>query len=99
MKKDAQIKLREMTYAITSGYEVGTSKDTEVLAGVRSVTRSEFYQAAQAGYKADIVFSVYSFEYGGQDQVVFNSVVYDVMRTYQKTLDILELTCRMREGK
>ena len=99
MKQDVQIDLRNITYAISGGYETETSTDSTVWAGRRSATRNEFYQASQAGYKADVIFTIYSFEYGGEEQVVFNNVVYDIVRTYQKTPDILELTCQMREEK
>lgn len=99
MKQDVQITLRQVAYDIVDGYETETSADTVIWAGKRSVNRSEFYQATQAGYKADVIFSVYAFEYNGEEQVVFNDVVYDVVRTYQATLDIIELTCTKREER
>lgn len=99
MKQDVQITLRQVAYDIVDGYETETSADTVIWAGKRSVKRNEFYQATQAGYKADVIFSVYAFEYDGEEQVVFNDVVYDVVRTYQATLDTVELTCQVREEK
>lgn len=99
MRQDVQIVLREVAYSIVNGYEVGQNTDSPVWAGKRSVTRNEYYQASQAGYRADIVFSVYSFEYSGQSQILLDGVVYDVVRTYQKSLDTLELTCQAREEK
>lgn len=99
MKQDVQINIRQVSYAIVDGYETETYTENTIWAGRRSATRNEFYQASQAGYKADVIFTIYSFEYGGEEQVVFNNVVYDIVRTYQKTPDILELTCQMREEK
>lgn len=99
MKQDVQISLQQVAYDIVDGYETETTDAATVWAGKRSVKRDEFYLASQAGYRADIVFTIYSFEYNGEEQVVFNDVVYDVVRTYQKTPNILELTCQVREEK
>lgn len=97
MKQDVKITLRQVAFAISDGYETQTYADTVVWAGRRSATRSEFYQATQAGYKVDEVFSIYSFEYHNEEQVVYNNVLYDVVRTYQASLDVIELTCQFRE--
>lgn len=99
MKQDCKITLRQVAYDIIDGYETETNADTTIWAGRRSVKRSEFYQATQAGYRADVVFTIYSFEYNGEEQVVCNDVVYDVVRTYQTSLDFIELTCQRREEK
>lgn len=97
MKQDVQITLRQVAYDIIDGYETETFADTVIWAGRRSATRNEFYQATQAGYKADEIFSIYSFEYHDEEQVVYKNVLYDVVRTYQASLDVIELTCQFRE--
>ena len=99
MKQDCKITLRQVAYDIIDGYETETNADTTIWAGRRSVKRNEFYQATQAGYRADVVFTIYSFEYHGEEQVVCNDVVYDIVRTYQTSLDFIELTCQRREEK
>ena len=97
MKQDCKIALRQTAWDIIDGYETETYEDTVVWAGRRSVKRDEFYQASQAGYKADAIFTVYAFEYHGEERVVCGDVLYDVVRTYQKSLDTIELTCQVRE--
>lgn len=97
MKQDCRIALRQTAYDIVDGYETETNEDTVIWAGKRSVKRDEFYQATQAGYKANAIFVVYAFEYHGEEQVVCDDVLYDVVRTYQKSLDTIELTCQVRE--
>lgn len=99
MKQDVQITLQQVAYDIVDGYETETTETATVWAGKRSVKRDEFYLASQAGYKAAVVFTIYTFEYNNEEQVVFNDVVYDIVRTYQKTPDYLELTCQVREEK
>lgn len=97
MKQDVQVSLEQVVYSIVDGYETENSTSSTIWAGRRSATRSEFYAATQAGYKADEIFTIYAFEYDKQERLTFNSVVYDIVRVYQKTPDILELTCQVRE--
>lgn len=99
MRQDVKLTLYDATFAITSGYETMTTTTSVVWAERRSVTRNEFYQASQAGYKADAVFDVYAFEYAGQEIVEADNIKYKVVRTYQKSLDVVELTCQRRDEK
>ncbi len=64
-----------------------------VLCGVKSVTRNEFYGAAQAGLKPEIVFVVHGYEYQGEQEVEFEGERYRVVRTYSVSFEELELTC------
>lgn len=60
---------------------------------VRSVTRSEAYQAKAAGFNPTIVFRLRVAEdYNKQETVIYNSVRYRVIRTYQDGFGI-ELVC------
>ena len=97
---DVKITLRKMTYT----FERGTVKSEVqyqivVWAHPKSVTYNEFYQATEAGYKADIIFSLYSFEYGGEEEVIYSDEIYDVVRTYCTSNDKIELTCSRRKKK
>ena len=64
-----------------------------VLCGIKSVTRNEFYSAAQAGLRPSIVFVVHSYEYNGETEVEFESAKYKVIRTYAASFEEMELTC------
>ncbi|MDD3921601.1 MAG: head-tail adaptor protein [Eubacteriales bacterium] len=77
--------------------------ETEVYADCRSVTRSEFYAAQTAGIKAEIAFTVKAADYDDQQKIVYNckgtgesedDEVYDVIRTYQKDPDNIEIVCK-----
>lgn len=97
---DVKITLRKMTYTVAKGVVESEIKyETEVWAHPKSVTYNEFYQATEAGYKADIIFSVYSFEYKGEEEVKYSDEVYDVVRTYSTSNDRIELTCSRRKQK
>lgn len=99
MKQDVQLTLIDATYAITCGYEQATTTTSDVYGVKRSVQRNDFYLASQAGYRADAIFDMWSFEYGGQEMLKAEDITYDIIRTYQKTPDIIELTCQRREEK
>ena len=80
-----------------------TETETEVYADCRSITRSEFYAAQTAGIKAEIAFTVKAIDYEDQQKIVYNrkgtgnsadDEIYDVIRTYQKDPDNIEIVCK-----
>jgi len=64
-----------------------------VLCGLKSVTRSEFYSAAQTGLRPSNVFVVHGYEYNGETEVEFEGEKYKVIRTYSVSFEEMELTC------
>lgn len=82
---------------VMTGDEVGnqipveTKKD--ILCGLKSIGRNEFYNAAATGLKPEITFIVHAYEYSGQRKVEFEGVTYNVIRTYEPCFEELELTC------
>lgn len=92
-----RIALRTVTNSIVNGFAAESTTETDVWADQKSVGRSEFYQSAQAGMKADIIFAVHTSDYAGQTEIKYEGNTYDVTRTYQKGLDVVELTCVRRE--
>jgi len=69
---------------------------TSVLCDLKNVTRSEFYSAAQAGLKPELVVEINGFEYAGQKLVEFMGERYSVVRSYRPTFETLELTCERK---
>lgn len=65
----------------------------EIACNKRSLTRSEFYFAAQADMKPSMVLEVHSFEYKNQNYLEFNGKRYKVLKTFDKSPEIIELTC------
>ena len=70
------------------------SEDVEItlLCRKKRVTRSEFYQANQAGLRPSLVVEVHNFEYDNQEHAVFEGKKYRVLKTYPIDSEILELT-------
>ena len=78
------------------GNPVNTPTETDVFCRVRSVSRSEFYQAAQTELHPEIVFVItHKGDYNGQTLVRYRDELYDVLRTYWRG-DAVELTAARR---
>lgn len=68
--------------------------DREVWAKVMSVGSKEFYQAQTLGMKLELKFEIADvIDYEGEEELVYNGVVYKIVRTYKKESNALELTC------
>lgn len=70
-----------------------TETRTNVLCKVKSIGRSEFYGAAVAGLRPEIVFVIHGYEYNGEKKVEFEGLKYNVIRTYSTDFEEIELTC------
>jgi len=64
-----------------------------ILCAKKSITRNEFYSAAQAGIKPEIVFVIHGYEYDGEKKLKFEDEEYRVIRTYSTDFEEIELTC------
>ncbi len=65
---------------------------TVLLCRKKSITRSEFYQANQAGIRPILVVDIHNFEYDNQESAEFEGKRYRVIKTYPVDLETLELT-------
>lgn len=97
---DTNIYLRNVSYPSNNTDEYGnlvapTTTDTPIYAEVLSIGYKEFYEAAAAGFKPEIKFKIADCnDYSGQQKIVYNNEVYNVIRTYrtQKNFE-LEIVC------
>lgn len=66
---------------------------------VRSIGRSEFYAAGQAGLEPAYVVEVFSGDYNGERVVRYKDALYSVYRTYRRfDDDITELYIEDKAG-
>lgn len=98
MKKSVTIKLiKKLNETLDDwGNPVRSIQEWEVFAERKSVTMSEFYKAASQDLKPTVIFEVYEEEYLDADSVVSEGVEYSIIRTYQPTMDKLELVCERK---
>jgi len=83
------------------GQQIISVTETIIQADKKSVTRSEFYQAANTDLKPEIVFDVHSFEYSNERFLRWNSREYSVLRAFEHVrngLNLTELVCEHRVG-
>lgn len=70
----------------------------QVFCNVRSVTQSEFYQAAQMGIKPEYRFIMFKYDYQNEMIIEYNGVRYSVYRTYFAEDDLIELNAQKAAG-
>ena len=96
---DTQITLRLLSYPIVKGLPTEKlERETTVWAARKSVTRTEYYQAAHAGKRTDAIFRLHSAEYNGEQQLVCGDDTFEVVRCYGAETEEVELTCKRRDG-
>ena len=91
--------LRSTTYTLDSALnQVPVFEDREIFVKPRSVSRNDFYQAAQSGLKPSIVLVISTAEdYQGEKVVLYEGKEYTVLRVYQRPeKDEVELTLEER---
>lgn len=71
----------------------GDPVETVILCKLQSVGRTEFYNAAVAGLRPEMMFVIHGYEYNYEQSVRFDGVLYRVIRTYSTGFEELELTC------
>lgn len=85
--------------------EVGVQKEEKtnpikLMAHVKSITRSEFYQSSTAGFSPSCVVVVNDFEYSGQKYAKLDDddEIYKVLRTYKTKGLYIELVLQKKEN-
>lgn len=75
------------------GNEIKEFEENTVFCEVKSVSRTEFYNAAQKGIKPSKLFLLNNFEYENQENIKYQNEIYKVIKTYLIDIDTIELTC------
>lgn len=67
---------------------------------IRSVSRSEYYNALNAGIEPEYVFELaVAEEYQGERRVRYKDKLYEVVRTYMTEEDGIEITVRRSDER
>lgn len=97
---DCEVILKLAAYPASNTDEYGnlvtpTITNTSVYAEKESIGYKEFYEAAAKGFKPELKLVIAEkTDYNGAQQVEYNGVVYDVIRTYEpKNSNKIELIC------
>lgn len=88
--------------AVQTQDEYGVWRETltsrQVFCDVRSVNRSEFFEAGRSGLNPEFVFTVFFADYEDETLLEFDSKTYSIYRTYLTRSDTLELYAERKGG-
>lgn len=76
------------------GDPIPTPTSREVFADKQSIRQSEFYQAAATGLRPEIMFVIRTIDYNQESQLQYNNKTYEIIRTYDKGGEFIELVCQ-----
>ena len=93
------IDLVTVTETLSNGHYTRTETGRTVFAELKSVTRSEFYQAYMAGLNAALVFRIYTEELGDAGYVDYGDNRYKIQRTYRLDAQYTEITVGEQTGR
>lgn len=98
MKKTVEIELIKQNGTSTDDWGNPVKKEERwtVFAERMSVGQAEFYRAANQRLKPKFVFEIYAEEFNDADLLICEGLEYTIIRTYQRTLDRLELVCERK---
>lgn len=89
------INLIEVTPTVNDmGDTIEREIKTEVFADKQSIRQSEFYQAAATGLRPELMFVIRSIDYNQQPRLEYNNKTYNIIRTYEKDGELIELVCQ-----
>ena len=74
------------------------NKRREILANVDSVSRTEWSDAGKLGHNAEWRFTIFAGDYEGERSCEFRGIAYGIYRTYQASLDRVELYAERKAG-
>lgn len=68
---------------------VSDSEQRDLVASLRSIGQSEFYQAHAVGYRPELKFVLADYlDYNGEDLVKHDGKLYRVLRTFRNGLEL-----------
>lgn len=90
--------IREVHSKNDFGVPLTTEFSREVFCELKSVSRADFYSAGQAGLALDHVFVTDPINYNGERIVEYLGDRYEVTRTYEASIDSLEIYAGHKVG-
>lgn len=78
------------------GRPISTATPREVMANINSISAAEFFRAGENGLRAELMFSLWSYEYDEEEEVIYNGKTYSVYRTFVNKDGKTELYCQKK---
>lgn len=80
------------------GVQVPQTRKRKVFVNVSSVSGAEWFEGGRNGLNPQYRFTMFQFDYLGERVIEYNGVKYTVYRTYNKSVDEIELYTELRKG-
>ena len=65
----------------------------DIFADKQSIRQSEYYQAVAVGLKPEITLVIRTIDYNQAPMLKFNGKKYNIIRTFEKDSEFIELIC------
>lgn len=95
----------DIAYLVTESYaqnDYGVYERTmtkrKVFVDVSSVSANEWFEGGRNGLNPQYRFRMFQFDYLGEKVIEYNSVQYSIYRTYNKSVDEIELYAELKKG-
>ncbi|MBR2096597.1 MAG: phage head closure protein [Prevotella sp.] len=75
-----------------------STTERDVFAQVQNVTGLEWFEGGRNGLNPEYRFTMFKYDYDGEQIVRYKDVEYSVYRTYERRTDEIELYCEKRKG-
>ena len=81
-------------------YGVPQTTETErmVFCNVSSVTQREWFEGGRSGLNPELRVTMFAYDYGNEELVKVNNIIYSIYRTYITDNDEIELYLERRHG-
>ena len=76
------------------GDNITTPTERKVYVDEKSIRQSEFYQAQAVGLRPELMFEMRRDEYQDEPKFKYAGKTYDIIRTYEKNRDLIEIICQ-----
>ena len=99
MDRSEVITLVSQTYTSDEyGVHQPSSSQRDVFCSVQSVSADEFFRGAANGMKPEYRFTMFKYDYDGEETVIFNGKQFTIYRTFEGRNDMIELYAERRRG-
>lgn len=81
--------------AIGQEIEVTTNKEVPIIK-IEDIYSTEFYEANDQGYKPELRVRISSLNYNHEQELIYGSITYNVIRTQTPNIDEVVLICERK---
>lgn len=80
------------------GVWVKSPSATDVYCDVVSVSQTEWYEGSRNGLNPSLRFTVFRYDYNGEESLIYNDKQYRIYRTYVGRNETIDLYCEEVKG-